>query len=227
MQLRLLFNALLICSSTMHAMELTTANYSGGIGITDDIFVTAVCSRLDRPTRDILRCTCKKYLTLVHSQDALNENYNKSLYEGDALKMVYWENLGWLPPHQEFANAVKNKKNKLAVWLLEKKKVTVWDAYCSNILEAVKTSTIKQILPVIKWLWDTRKPLTHLDEYLSGYHFAKNLIGLYPEYPEVQKIVDAFERYEQEEAVRKATASNSLIKSYFGSGPWHSRMDYY
>jgi hypothetical protein len=164
--------------------------------------------------------TCKKYLTLIHSQDALNENYNKSLYEGNAPKMIHWKKLGWLPPHQEFANAVKNKKNKLAVWLLEKQKVTVWDAYCSNILEAVNTSTVEQILPVIKWLLDTRRPVTHLGEYLSGYHFANNLKE---QYPEVKKIVDVFERYKQEEESRKETNR----KIVYTSGPWHSRGDYY
>jgi hypothetical protein len=46
----------LLSSFPMHAMELTITNYSGDIGIIDDVFVTAICPPLDRPARDALRC---------------------------------------------------------------------------------------------------------------------------------------------------------------------------
>jgi hypothetical protein len=204
-------------------MELTTTNTSDGICIiTDDLLTTAICSRLDRPARDALRRANKKYFKLILSQDELNKNYKEAYTLKDKPKIIYWKNLGGLLPHQELANAIQNKKCILAAWLLRTKKVIVWDAYCCNIQTAVNTSTIEEILPVIKWLLDTQKPLVHLGEFLSGYHYAANLVKACPE---VQKIVNLFMKYEEEEE-RKA---NTRHKSYFnfGGGPWHARSDYY
>jgi hypothetical protein len=208
MQLRLLLNVFLICSSTMYSMELTTTHASSSIHITDDLLSTAICSRLDRPAREVFRCTNKKYFELILPQDVLNKNYKDAHILQDEPKMLHWKSLGALLPHQEFANAIKKNIFFLARWLLEKNKVVIWDAYCLNIRQAVETSTIEEIVPVIKWLLDMRRPATHLNEYLSGYHFANNLVG---RYPEVKKIVDVFKTYEKEEEARKRAASN---KSY-------------
>lgn len=220
MQRTLFLSALLVCSSTLYAMELTTADTSITTKITDDLFTTAICPRLDRPERDALRRTSKKYFKLLFSQDELNRKYN---IPHDHPEKAYWRSMGGLLLHEEFANAVKNNKNSLATWLLEKNKVDVWDAYCRNIQEAVETLTIECMLPVIKWLLDTRKPLTHRGEFLSGYHYA---INLKQQYPGVQKIIDLFIAYEKAEEARKRAANND----YHGDGncyswdrgPWHS-----
>ena len=79
MQLRLLFSVLL-CSSTLYAMELTITSTSCVEKITDDLFATAIGSRLDRPTRDALRRTSTKYFKLILSQDELNENYKRCMF---------------------------------------------------------------------------------------------------------------------------------------------------
>lgn len=218
MQLRLLFSVLL-CSSTLYAMELTITSTSCVEKITDDLFTTAIGSRLDRPARDALRRTSTKYFKLILSQDELNENYKNACLRWDNPQIVHWKSMGGLLSHQEFANAIQNKKNSLGTWLLEKNKVVVWDVYCRNIQDAIATSTIEEMLPVIKWLLDSRMPKTHLGEFLSGYHCAKNLIA---QYPEVQKIVDVFEVYEQDKDYRERAASYN--GPYFGSRrSWHLR----
>ncbi len=224
MQYKWLAIIFLLSFFPISAMELTTTNHSSGICITDDLFITSVCPRLDRPARDTLRCTCTKYLKIVHSQDELNKNYKEAFFaKNDMHQMFYWKSMGALEQHQEFAYAVKNKKDKLALWLLERNTVAVWNAYCLNIREAVETSTVDEMVPVIKWLLDTRKPVTCNGEYLSGYHYANNLKE---QYPEVQKFIDLFKAYEQEEKERKKVEMAERILS-FGGRSWHARSEYY
>jgi len=193
----------LLCSFSMHAMELIPiTNHSSDLEIiTDDLFAMSIVSRLDRQGRDALRLTNKKYFGLILSQDILTDNYINACKLGDVHRMTYLERLGWLPSHQEFANAIKNKKYCLAQWLIDKNKVVIWNAYCSNIREAVRMATVDEMIPVIKWLLDTRRPVLHHGEFLSGYHFSNNLVNTYPE---AKKIVDIFVQYEKDEIERKA-----------------------
>src|SRR5438874_2654945 len=79
----------------MHAMELTTTSYSSGLEtIMDDFWTTMNCLRLNRQVRDTLRCTSKKCLALVLSQDNLNENYKEAYRKNDQHQRTYWRNLG-------------------------------------------------------------------------------------------------------------------------------------
>lgn len=213
----------LLCSPAIYAMELTTTRITSDQF--DDILTTSICSRLYRFERNALRYTCKKCLNIILSQDELNEEYELSFREKSP-QIIHWKSLGGLLPHQEFAEAVKNKKELLARWLIEKEKVSVWKAYCCNIEEAVETSTVQEILPVIEWLLDRRKPVTHQGEFLSGYHFANNLTD---KYSEVQKIIDIFEKYQREklQKIAQIAAQARQRSAYFGgSGPWHARGDY-
>ena len=224
MQFTRFLSIFLMYSSTMYAMELTTTNIPNGIHIiTDDLLTTTICSRLDRPARDAFRRASKKYFTIVLSQDALNNNYKNAYELGEVCKMIYWKSMGGLLLHQEFSNAIKNKKEILATWLFEKKKVDVWNAYCCNIKEAVETATVEEIVPVIKWLLLTRKPVTYLNEFLSGYDFAKNLVH---QYPEVKKIVDLFEAYQKEIDDFNIVENQYQRLPGRGFGLWHARDDY-
>lgn len=232
MQHKVFFSIFLLYSSTISAMELTTRNYPSYIQtIPDDLFATAVCSQLNRRARDTLRCTCKKYAKLILSQDELNNNYKEAFDKKDDLKMAHWKGLGGLFPHQEFVHAIKNEHKVLAGRLLEQGKVTIWDVYCKNIEEAVKTSTVDEILSVFTWLLYARRPKTHLSEFSSGYHFANNLKA---QYPEVQKIINLFESYKQGEEARKIAERAARERSrthLFGSPipwnvPWYVRGDY-
>ncbi len=216
MQYKCLVITFLLSSFPIYAMELTITNDSNGIPLTDDLFTTLICSRLDRSARDTLRCTNKKYSTLVHSQEELNKHYWESLIVEE---MFYWKSLGALEEHQEFAYAVKNKKDKLAKWLLERNEMAVWDAYCLNIEDAVETSTVDEMVPVIRWLLYTRKPTTHLGEFESAYGFTLNL----KKYPDVQKFIDLFKTYEQREEGWKIQRERERILSL----AWHSWGEYY
>jgi hypothetical protein len=188
----------------MYSIELTITN------IPDDC-VKIICSRLDRPEREVLRCTSKKYFQLILSQDELNKNYVQAHKQQDKLNITYWKSLGGWLPYQEFANAIKDERESLATWLLKQNKVAVEDAYCCNIQEAAETSTIKQIRPVLKWLLDTRSTRM-FGEYLSGYNCAKNLKE---KYPNAQEIIDFFDAYMKQE--------DSRTKNYYlgGSGLAH------
>ena len=220
--MRLLLNVFLIYSSTLYAMELTTTHIYNGIIITDDLFATSVCSRLDRPARDTIRCTCKKYYECIVSQDILNINYAKAFHlKKDDAQMLHWKSLGAFFPHQELAKAIKDKKYDLAKWLLEKNKVNVWNAYCRNIQDAIEEKKVEEILPLIRWLLNTREPRTHHNEFLSGYHYA---INLKKKNPDVQKIIDVFDEYKKEQWIH-AEKVNCLLPG-FGRGPWHARGDY-
>ncbi len=187
----------LLFSFSMHAMKCIITDCSDGISLTNDLFITTVCSRLDRPMRDSFRRTNKKYFKLLLSQDELNKNYEEACDTKDDLKMAYWKSLGGCFAYQEFADAVKSKKYKLATWLMNKKKVVVWDAYCSNIKQAVETSTVDEMVPVIECLLYSRKPTTYNSEYLSGYYVSNQLKE---QYPEAQKFIDLFQKYTQEQA---------------------------
>jgi hypothetical protein len=166
-----------------------------------------------------LRCTSKKYLALLFSQDELNKNYVKAHMQQDKLNMAYWKSMGGWLPHQEFANAIKNKRESFATWLLKNNKVAVDDAYCCNIQEAVETSAIKQMLPVIKWLLDTRS--TRLSaEYLSGYNCAKNLKE---KYPNAQEIINFFDAYMIDYQRNKDKVNKNYFLGSWNGGPWHSQ----
>lgn len=227
---KIFLNIILLCSSVISAMELTTTNNFYHIqNIPNELFSTAICSRLDRRARDTVRCTCKKYATLVLSQDELNNNYREACDKKDYSKMVHWASLGGLFPYQELANAVKNKHEWLAERLFNKGKVYVWDAYCKNLEEAVTTSTVDAMLPVFTWLLFTRQPKTYLYDFLRAYQLVKDAKE---QDPKAQKIFDLFKKYKQEAREReriedellRARAKNS---TYFGSGlPWHARGDY-
>jgi hypothetical protein len=184
--IKLLLTIFSIYFCNISAMEL--------IVIPADLFITKICSQINRPTRDALRRTCKKYYECVISQDTLNGNYAKFLVLKDNAQILHWKNLGALFSHQELARAVKDKKFELATWLLAKNKVSIWNAYCRNIKDAVEEKKVEEIVPLIAWLLDTRKPQTHLNEFLSGYHFANNLKE---KYLDVQKIIDVFKEYEK------------------------------
>lgn len=193
MQHKIFLNIFLLYSSAISAMELTTTNNSFHIqNISDDLFSTAICSRLDRPARDTLRCTCKKYVMLIYSQDELNNNYAQEILYC-SVKVAYWRSLGGCYYFQEFGNAVKDKKDELAQWLLDKK-IDVCSAYCSHIKEAVETSKVDEVLPIIKWLLYTQRPDIEDFESLRVYFFAHEFKK---QYPEVQKIIDLFNKYKQ------------------------------
>ena len=195
MRFYLFLTTFLLCSSTMYSMErpleLVPTNVSSGLDIIpDELLPTAIGFWLDRPARDDFRRTCKKYFELLLSQDELNKNYRNAcnkkykkacIFNPDT--ELYWKNLGGLWSHQEFANAIKNKKDKLAMWLLEKK-TTPYSAYYLNILKVMDTSTIDEILPVIEWLLKSKKLGTYFDDSLNC---AKKFID---QCPDIQKIID-------------------------------------
>jgi hypothetical protein len=86
---------LLLHAFSIYAMEIVTSDKSGGIqDIDDNVLTSLICPRLDRPTRDALRCACKKYSTLVYSQDELNEKYGEACDKKDTNKITHWKNLG-------------------------------------------------------------------------------------------------------------------------------------
>ncbi len=230
MQHKLSVIIFLLSSFSMHAMKLTTPNHSNGIPLTNDLFTISICSRLDRPARDALRCTCKKYLALVHSQEELNKHhqevYDKIGYGQNIQdQLVYWKNLGGMFPHQELASAVKNKKEKLAVWLLETKRVNIiFHGYYWNMQDAVETSTVDEIVPVIQWLLDATKPLTDSRDFLSAYNYANDRKK---RYPDMQKFVDLFDKYKEEEKREIARiVAESRRNNAYSSSPWHARGDY-
>jgi hypothetical protein len=183
MHFKFLVNVFLMCSTTLYSMDLTI--FTNFTNFSDDC-ISIICSRFDRPERNNLKCTNKKYFKLILSQDEVNNNYRNAHMQQDESNMIYWKNMGGWLPHQEFANAIKNKKISLAKSLLKNNKVAIYDVYCCNIEEAVKTSTIDQVIPVLKWLMDTRSTRAAA-EYLSGYELAKNLKE---KYPQAQEIVD-------------------------------------
>jgi hypothetical protein len=225
------FLIFLLSPVSMHAMELITTHHSSGIVITDDLFLTAVCSRLDRPARDTLRCTCTKYFKIIPLQDELNKEYVKAFYKKDDSRICYWKGLGGLFPHQEFANAIKNKKDKFATWLLEKGKVQIWNAYCLNMQDAVETLTIDEMLPVITWLLYTRKPEIFEQEFCSSYGFARKLKEHHPkeQYPHIQQIIDLFDKYRQKEEPKKRVENIAYMGniSHLFMFPGQARVDYF
>ncbi len=212
----------LLCSFAIHAMEITIPNNSSGLEIIMDDFLTTLnCLPLNREVRHSLRCASKKCLKLVFSQDDLNVKYIDAYKQKNQHQMDCWRSFGGCFYYQEFANAVKNKKDKLAEWLLKKNKVTVGRAYCSNIMEAVQTSTVDEMVPVIQWLLYTRTPSTYGSEFSKS---VKEALRLVKEYPEAQKFLDLFNKYKAEELRRElqrrmiAQACSGLsIASCYGS----------
>lgn len=215
MQLLRFFIIVLLDFSTVCAMELTTVPTAIGIcQLGDELIIMEICSRLDRSSRDVLRLTNKKYFTVLFSQDVLNKKYQAACITRNKIDQDFWQKRGGWLPYQEFARAIQSEQYRLATWLLKKKKAEVWDVYCGNIKEAVETSTVDKMVPVIEWLLNTRKPITCNGEFLSGYHFANNLKE---QYPDVQKFIVLFKKYEQEEKERKEKENRERIIS-FGRG---------
>lgn len=229
MQLVRSFVIFLLYSSTVCAMKLATVPAATGICQLEDEFITTeICARLDRPSRDALRRTNKKYFKLILSQDMLNRQYSIAYITENKIDQDYWQKRGGWLPHQEFARAIKNQQYPLASWLLAKNKADMWGLYCRNIEEALKTSTVDEMVPVIRWLLNTRKPAIYSSGYLypeseffSGYNCARNQIE---KYPDVQKIVNVFEAYRRGQEEQERTSHNV---SFGGLGPWHARGDYY
>ena len=219
MHLKLLLTLLLVCTPTAYSMEIDCPPT-----IPNEIFTTAICSHFDRPDRDALRLTCTKYFKLVPSQDFLNNNYQAACERNDIITIADWKQMGGVLSHQELARAVQNKQYSLAKWLIEHDKLGMWPAYCTNIQEAVESAEIKQMLPVIKWLLDYRKPKIHLNEFLSGHHYAKNLIK---KYPEAQQFVDLFDKYKtvQVAEARIKHEESRYNQACFPSTPWFLKED--
>ena len=165
--------------------------------IQDEVFTTVICPYFDRQDRDTLKCTCIKYHNLVLSQEELNKKYHMAKIKGLHLhskqslqEMELYKKMGGLAIHQEVANAIKNNKGSFATQLIEKQKLTEWTLFYNNIEEAVKTSTIESMLPIIRWLLDTRKP--KFDDLKATYEYIKTYLS---EYPETNQFLILFQDY--------------------------------
>lgn len=182
MRFTFLLTALLLCSTTIHSME----------SIPHEIVSSAFHPHLDRVDKSILKCVNKKWNVIVLSQDELNKQYTAACEKQDTDAIKQLKKMGGFLAHQEFAHAVHNKQYCLATWLIEHKKVDVWHAYCTNMQEAADSAKIEQMLPVITWLLETRKPKTYGIEFINSYQCAQNLAE---KYHNMQQLISVFEVY--------------------------------
>jgi hypothetical protein len=198
------FIVFLLSSFSIQGMELAISDKSSGIqGVDDAVLTASICPRLGWQARNALRCTCKKYLKLVHSKDELNKKYKKACDEKNVLQMTYWKNLGGCYFYQEFANAVKNKKDKFAEWLIEKNKVIIEDVLLNNISESVTTLTVDEITPVIQWLLNSIQSICPKNNFFfsyNSYYLICNATKILAyKYPEAQIFIVMFEKYKEEQ----------------------------